>query len=160
MLCPQRRRRTANHEPSRVRRYLAPGEEIQLEVRPHGIALVVPLARALVLAGVGAALVVFGPHVDRLLLPAGAALLGAAAVFAAAAVLRWDRTVLVVTSEKLFVVHGVLKRRAAAVRLARVGAIEMEQSLPGRLLGYGTIVAGNLEIPYVARPVDVCRLAR
>ena len=141
-------------------RYLSPGEEIQLEARPHGIALALPLGRALFLAALGVALVVFGPHVGRLLLPAGAALLGAAAVFAAAAVLRWDRTVLVVTTEKLVVVHGVLSRRAAAVRLARVGALEVEQSLVGRILGYGTIIAGNLEIPYVARPSDVCRLAR
>jgi uncharacterized membrane protein YdbT with pleckstrin-like domain len=143
-----------------VRRYLSPGEEIQLEARPHGIALALPLARAIFLAALGVALIVFGPHVDRLLLPAGAALLGTAAVFAAAAVLRWDRTVLIVTTEKLFVVHGVLSRRAATVRLARVGALEVEQSVVGRILGYGTIIAGNLEIPYVARPSDVCRLAR
>jgi uncharacterized membrane protein YdbT with pleckstrin-like domain len=95
-----------------------------------------------------------------MLVPLGAGLLGAAAVFAAAAVLRWDRTILVLTTEKLFVVHGIVHRRAAAVRLGRVGAIEIEQGLLGRLLGYGTIVAGNLEIPYVARPGDVCRLAR
>ena len=143
-----------------MRRYLSPGEEIQLEARPHGIALALPLGRAIFLAALGVALIVFGPHVDRMLLPAGAALLGAAAVFAAAAVLRWDRTVLVVTTEKLLVVHGVLSRRAATVRLARVGALEVEQSLIGRILGYGTIIAGNLEIPYVARPSDVCRLAR
>ncbi len=92
--------------------------------------------------------------------PAGAGLLGAAAVLALAAVLRWDRTTLVLTSEKLFVVHGVLRRRAAAVRLSRVGAVEVEQSLLGRILGYGTLVAGNLEIPYVARPGDFCRLVR
>ena len=65
---------------------------------------------------------------------------------------RWERTTVVVTSEKLFVAHGILRRRAAAVRLTRVGAIEVEQTLPGRLLGYGTIVAGELEIDYVPAP--------
>jgi uncharacterized membrane protein YdbT with pleckstrin-like domain len=143
-----------------VRGYLSPGEEVRLEARPHGIALAVPLARALLVTGVGAALVVLGPRVTWILAPVGAGLLGAAAVLALAAVLRWDRTMLVVTTEKLFVQHGVLARRAAAVRLSRVGTIEVEQSLPGRLLGYGTLIAGNLEIPYVARPRDVCRLAR
>ena len=49
-------------------------------------------------------------------------------------------------------VHGTLHRRAAAVRLSRLGAIEIEQSLVGRLLGYGTIVAGDLEIEYVLEP--------
>jgi len=31
----------------------------------------------------------------------------------------------------------------------------VEQSLLGRLLGYGTLVAGDLEISCVARPADV-----
>jgi uncharacterized membrane protein YdbT with pleckstrin-like domain len=143
-----------------MRGYLSPGEEVRLEARPHGIALAAPLARAFLLTSAGAALVVLGPRASWILAPVGAGLLGAAAVFALAAVLRWDRTLLVVTTEKLFVQHGIVARRAAAVRLSRVGTIEVEQSLLGRLLGYGTIVAGNLEIPHVARPRDVCRLAR
>jgi len=49
-------------------------------------------------------------------------------------------------------VHGTVRRRAAAVRLARVGAVELEQSLLGRILGYGTIVAGDLEITHVPDP--------
>jgi hypothetical protein len=61
----------------------------------------------------------------------------------------------VLTSEKLFVVHGTLRRRAAAVRLSRVAAVEVEQTVLGRLLGYGTIVAGDLEIPFVPQPRDV-----
>ncbi len=81
-------------------------------------------------------------------------------MLALGAVWRWDRTELVLTSEKLFVVHGVLSRRAAAVRLSRVGAVEVEQSLLGRVLGYGTLIAGELEIPYVPSPRDVCRLVR
>jgi uncharacterized membrane protein YdbT with pleckstrin-like domain len=85
----------------------------------------------------------------------GAGLVVLAALLAVAAVLRWERTTVVVTSDKLYVVHGILRRRAAAVRLARVGAIEVEQSLLGRLLGYGTIVAGELEIAYVPAPRQV-----
>ncbi len=70
------------------------------------------------------------------------------------AVWRWERTHVVVTSEKLFVVHGTLRRRAAAVRLNRVGAVELEQSL----LGYGTVSAGGLGIDYVANPREMTRL--
>jgi len=61
-------------------------------------------------------------------------------------------------------VHGTLRRRSAAVHLTRLGTIELEQSLLGRLLGYGTIVAGELEIHDVARPQEILevvqRLAR
>jgi len=67
----------------------------------------------------------------------------------------WDRTRVVLTGERLFIVHGTLRRRAAAVRLAKVQAVEVEQSLLGRLLGYGTIVAGDLEISFVAAPAEV-----
>jgi len=38
------------------------------------------------------------------------------------------------------------------VRLSRLGAVEIEQSLVGRLMGYGTIVAGELEIDYMSQP--------
>jgi hypothetical protein len=45
------------------------------------------------------------------------------------------------------------------VRLERVGPVEIEQSPVGRVLGYGTLIAGELEIPYVPDPGRVCRLA-
>ncbi|MBW8741103.1 MAG: PH domain-containing protein, partial [Acidobacteria bacterium] len=76
----------------------------------------------------------------------------AAALLVLRAVWRWERTRVVLTTEKLFVVHGTWRRRAAAVRLSRVGPIEIEQSVLGRLLGYGTIVAGELEITHVPQP--------
>jgi uncharacterized membrane protein YdbT with pleckstrin-like domain len=79
-------------------------------------------------------------------------LLVLAATLVLRAVWRWERTRVVLTTEKLFVVHGTLRRRAAAVRLARVGPVEIEQTILGRLLGYGTIVAGDLEITHVPRP--------
>ncbi|HYY76407.1 MAG TPA: PH domain-containing protein [Gaiellaceae bacterium] len=128
---------------------LAPGEEVRLEARPHGVALVGPLTRPLVLAGGGAALVVLGSSIVWLLGLLGALLLGVAALAAFRSVWRWDRTRLVLTSEKLFVVYGIARRRAAAVRLSRVPALEWEQSLVGRMLGYGTLVAGDFEVPYV-----------
>src|SRR6266511_2540308 len=40
----------------------------------------------------------------------------------------------------------------SAVRVVRVGAVEIEQSVLGRLLGYGTVVAGDLEITHVPEP--------
>jgi uncharacterized membrane protein YdbT with pleckstrin-like domain len=140
-----------------VRGYLAAGEHVRLEARPHGAALARPLAPALVLAFGGAALVLFGARATWGVALVGALLLAAGAVVALVAVWRWDRTHVVLTDEKLFVAYGLAQRRAAAVRLERV-AVEVEQSLLGRLLGYGTVIAGNLEIPYVPRPSEICRL--
>ena len=134
---------------------LASGDErVCLDARRHGVVLARPLAQALVLAGSGGVLV-FQPW--PLLLP-GALLVVASAMVAFRAVWRWERTRVVVTTEKLFVVHGTLRRRASAVRLRTVESLELEQSLPGRLLGYGTLVAGPLEIDHVAGPRDVYSL--
>jgi uncharacterized membrane protein YdbT with pleckstrin-like domain len=130
---------------------LTAGERTCWESRRHAIVLARPLARSLALGVGGFAVFVLGWPL-MVLGPPAIALGGATA---ALAVWRWERTKVVVTTEKLFVVHGTVRRRAAAVRLAGVGAIEVDQTLFGRLLGYGTLVAGELEIPYVPRPRTV-----
>jgi membrane protein YdbS with pleckstrin-like domain len=139
-----------------VRGYLDPGETVRFQARPHTAALFRPLSRSILLALGGGVLVGLSPPWLGVV---GAVLLGVGALLALRAVLRWDRTSLVVTTEKLLVIHGVAKRRAAAVRFARVGPVEVEQGLAGRLLGYGTVIAGDLEIPYVPDPRRVGRLA-
>jgi membrane protein YdbS with pleckstrin-like domain len=126
-------------------------EQVYVDARRHGVVLVRPLGRAFVLALLGAIAFLGGWPVSA----AGAALLLLAAFVAVLAVWRFDRTRVVLTGDKLFVVHGTLRRRAAAVRLEKIQTVEMEQSLLGRLLGYGTLVAGDLEISCVARPGDV-----
>jgi len=123
-------------------------EKICLEERRHAIVLAGPFARALGLAIVGIGLMAVGWPASI----AGVLFQALGAAIAVRAVWEWERTRVVITTEKLFVVHGTLRKRAAAVRLARVGAFEIEQSLLGRLLGYGTIVAGELEIMYVPEP--------
>jgi uncharacterized membrane protein YdbT with pleckstrin-like domain len=139
-----------------MRAYVEPGERVRLEERPHAAALARPLSRSLAAALLGAILVIAAPAALGLV---GAFLLVVAALHAFAAVWRWDRTLFVVTSDKLFVTYGIAQRRAAAVRLARVRPIEVEQSVAGRMLGYGTVIAGELEIPYVPDPDRVCSLA-
>lgn len=134
-----------------------PGEEVRLDARPHGIALVQPLLRPLALVGAGAVLVVVGQSywIAGLV---GAALLTLAALLAFRAVLQWDRTRLLLTSRKLTVVYGVARRRSASVALAHAPALEFEQGILGRLLGYGTLVAGDFEVPHVPDARRIHRL--
>ena len=135
-----------------MRGYLEPGEELRHEARPHGAALVPPLLRALVLAAAGGLVVVLGSDVHWGLGALGALAIAIAAGLALLAVWRWDRTAIVLTTEKLFIVQGIMRRRAAAVRLARVDRVEVDQSVVQRALGYGTLVAGGLVIRYVREP--------
>ena len=122
--------------------------------RRHGAVLARPLTRAFALCGLGVVLIVGGTAA----VVVGALALAVAALVALRAVWRWERTRLVVTTEKLAVVRGTMRRRTAVVPLNAVDVLELEQSLPGRILGYGTLIAGPLAIDHVARPKDVCRL--
>ena len=118
-----------------------------IEAHRHGIALARPFFRALLLALAGAACFLAPwPAVAAL----GAALLALAAMIAVVGVLRWDRTHLFVTGHTLIVEHGVLSRRTASISLNGT-VFEVERTLLGRILGYGTVVAGELEMDYVPR---------
>ena len=129
-------------------------EPVLLEARRHGIVLVVPLLRALALAFAGIACLLL-PSPASVLAPL---LVGIAALLALRCVWGWEATRLVVTRERLLVSTGILRRREAAVRFARIGPVEVEQSLLGRLLGYGTLVAGDIELRCVPRPRELSRL--
>ena len=133
----------------------SPYERICLDERRHGVVLARPFAKAIALGTLGASLSwVGGP-----LTIAGAAVLAVAAFLALRAAWGWESTHVVVTTEKLYVSYGFLRRRAAAVHLARTRTIEVEQTLLGRLLGYGTLIAGELEVDYVADPWRVWQAA-
>ncbi|HEU5245116.1 MAG TPA: PH domain-containing protein [Gaiellaceae bacterium] len=118
-----------------------------IEARRHGIALARPFLRALLLALAGAACFL-APW--AVVAAVGAVLLALAAVIAVVAVVRWDRTHLAVTGSSLVVEHGFLSRRTASISLNGT-VFEVERTLLGRILGYGTVVAGELEMDYVPR---------
>src|ERR1022692_5002181 len=94
-----------------------PEEQVFLDARRHGVVLARPLLRALIVAVLGAIGMIGGWPVSA----AGVGLLVVAAAMAIGSVWRWDRTHVVLTTEKLFVVHGVMKRQAAAVRVPQGG---------------------------------------
>jgi membrane protein YdbS with pleckstrin-like domain len=115
--------------------------------RRHGTVLAAPLAKAVALAAAGGILV---SRAWPWSLP-GAILVAAGAVLALGAVWRWERTRIVVTAERLLVVSGTLARRTTTLPLAG-GALQVEQTLLGRLLGYGTVAAGDTVISHVPEP--------
>ena len=130
-------------------------EEIYLDSRLHGAVLARPLFRSalLVLLGIATLLVPFTPAAA-----VGALLIAAGAFFTLRAVWQWERTHLVVTTEKVYLLNGTIHRRSKAVRLQMVDAVEVDQSLVGQLFGYGTVVVGPLRVGHIAHPGDVCRL--
>ena len=131
-------------------------EEVCFDARRHGVVLARPLAQAVVLALIGGILLAQPSPLPVL----GAVLMAIAAVVCLRAVWRWERTHLVVTTDKVCLVDGTLRRRSATVRLRTVENLELEQSLTGRLLGYGTLVAGDLEVACVPRAREVTRVVQ
>jgi hypothetical protein len=118
-----------------------------IETHRHGIALARPLSRALVLA-LGGAACFLAPWTPVLVL--GAVLFGLAATIAVVGVTRWDRTHLAVTKNAFVVEYGFMRRRSASISLNGT-VFEIERPLLGRILGYATVVAGELEIHWVPR---------
>ena len=124
------------------------------ESRRHAVVHARPVAWALALGLAGFACFLQGwPW-----MVAAPPLIAVGALGAGLSVWRWERTMVVLTTEELAVLHGTLRRRTASVSLGRIATVEVEQSLLGRLLGYGTLLAGELEIPFVPGPRDVGRL--
>jgi uncharacterized membrane protein YdbT with pleckstrin-like domain len=130
-------------------------EQVYLDSRLHGAVLARPIFRSslLVLLGIAALIV---PYAAAAVV--GAVLITAGAFFTLRAVWQWERTHLVVTTEKVYLLNGTLHRRSKAVRLQMVDAVEVDQSLVGQLLGYGTVVVGPLRVGHIARPGEVCHL--
>src|SRR2546423_7206332 len=89
----------------------SPHERICLDARRHGIVLVRPLAQACGLALAGG----YGLLRGWPWSVGGALLACVGALLALRAGWRWERTRVVVTTEKLCFVHGTLRRRGAAV---------------------------------------------
>jgi membrane protein YdbS with pleckstrin-like domain len=129
-------------------------DQVCLDERPHAVVLAWPFVKAGAVGALGAGLALVGWPVSIV----GVVALAVAAAIAFRAAWRWERTHLLVTTEAVVVVHGTLRRKSAVVRLSRIGHVELEQRLLGRLLGYGTVIAGELEIPYVPRPQRVAGL--
>src|SRR4051794_35289923 len=98
-------------------------EAICLETRRHGIVLLWPLGRAITIALGGSLLVAAGWPATLL----GAPVMVFAAVLGLRAVWQWERTRVVVTTDKVFVVRGTVRRRASAVRLGAIRELDLEE---------------------------------
>jgi len=120
-----------------------------IQTHRHGIVLLRPIVRSALLAAAGVACFEVGWQPAAF---AGAALLALAAFLVVVAVARWDRTHLELTPSALIVEYGFLRRATAKVSL-NATVFEIKRSILGRILGYATVVAGDLEIEAVPRRI-------
>lgn len=154
-------------------RYLGSDEVIMLETRQHPFAVLASFLQA-VFTLIPLGMVMWGIHgLDPFRNQVGdwiirVLLLGMVLVVVRLAwhVLDWEHARLVITSEKVIHVRGILQRRIASTPLVKVSELTVIQPLLGRFFGYGKLVVdapgGGAQplhgLEYIPEPVEVYRV--
>jgi uncharacterized membrane protein YdbT with pleckstrin-like domain len=144
---------------SYVKKNLLPGETVTCTGKLHWI---IYLKSMLVVAfGV---LILLASFFERDQVPAKLWIWGAVAVVVGAVaalppLLHAWSTELAVTTVRVIAKHGWIRRSAIEMLHMKIESMSVQQSIPGRILNYGTLVihgtGGGVEaIPNIARPLE------
>jgi uncharacterized membrane protein YdbT with pleckstrin-like domain len=151
---------------SYVERNLIPGETVVYTTRLHWIVLIGPIALGLLFGLPGLALLaraVAGTNdksdASTLMVVGGLILLVVGGVFFGVGLLKRNATEMAVTDRRVIVKVGVANRRTIELLLSKVESINVEESMMGRILGYGTVIVhgtGGTPEPFdiVAHPIE------
>jgi membrane protein YdbS with pleckstrin-like domain len=138
--------------------HLLAGEQIVYRARLHWIIFGTPIA--VILMGVALAIVL------RLYQPeywyAGAALAGLGFLLAIPPAIRYSSSEFAVTDKRVLAKHGFIQRDSIETLLSKIEAIEVDQGIMGRLLGYGSVgitgTGGTQEsFPLISHPLEFRR---
>ena len=151
---------------SYVEKHLIEGETIIYKTRLHWIVLVVPILLGVLFGATGVAMFVLAGRTTpaqttehQSLMLIGAAFFVLALIFIVRGVLLRNATEMTVTNKRVFVKVGLAARRTIELLLSRVESIGVEESVMGRMLGYGTVIVhgtgGTPEIfNMIAHPLE------
>jgi uncharacterized membrane protein YdbT with pleckstrin-like domain len=142
---------------SYVQKNLLPGETILYTGRLHWIVYAKPMLVVLL----GVAVIVaspFAPNLPKLWIWGGVAVVVGLLAALPILISVWS-TELVVTSVRVVAKHGVISRTTMEMLHKRIESISVHQSIPGRLLNFGTLVlqgtgGGREGIPTIAHPLE------
>ncbi|HYR95621.1 MAG TPA: PH domain-containing protein [Candidatus Binatus sp.] len=140
-----------------IEKHLAPGEEVAFRTRLHPVIFAGTVVFAACVIGVTALVVArndLAPETVRLLWLAAAAII---VVSFTPPWLRWRTSEFAVTNRRVLVKVGLLSIHTIELLLPKVEAIGVDQTLAGRVFGYGTLrivgTGGTVEaFPRVAHP--------
>ncbi|HWC31661.1 MAG TPA: PH domain-containing protein [Actinomycetota bacterium] len=148
------------------KRLLSEDEELVLDIRPHWIALLLPLLVAALLVALEVLVLVNIP--DRWPDWVRWAVVAAGVVFFLAVparrIIAWATSHFVVTSERVIHRSGWLARRAMEMPLDRINDVRFEQSVLERIVGGGDLVIesggeyGQNHFTDIRKPEDVQKL--
>ena len=138
---------------------LLAGEIIKYKTRNHWITLFSPIFYLVVslvlfyLAGTAQ-----NQTVNNSLSTVSGLLIFISAFFVLSALIKYYTSEYGVTNQRVLVKVGLIKRDTFELLLDKVESFQVKQSIPGRILGYGTILisgtgAGIEEFPIVSKPL-------
>ena len=123
---------------------LVPGETVLYKTRLHWIVLVGPLLLSILLAALGIAALVGGYKVGDEsrtgLVVGGTLLLIAAVIVLAVGLVRRNATEVAVSNKRVLIKKGFVARKSIEVLLAKIESIGVDESVAGRMLGYGSVI--------------------
>jgi uncharacterized membrane protein YdbT with pleckstrin-like domain len=124
---------------SYVNAVLQPGERVRAVGRLHWVIF----ARAILLAAIGFAVLAlrreFAPQTRSVADVAGWIVLAIALLAFLAAWFRRSITELAVTNRRVIYKRGFLRRHTVEMNMDKVETVDVDQSVAGRLLGFGSI---------------------
>jgi membrane protein YdbS with pleckstrin-like domain len=129
------------------RRLLIDGEDLVLELRPHWIALVVPVFIAVVIVGGWIAALVYAPDdgAGRSVVVWGAT--GVAAVllviYSVRRIISWATSYFVVTSDRVIHREGWIAKRSMEIPLEAINDVRFHQGVFERMIGAGDLIISS-----------------
>ena len=131
---------------SYVENNLIPGEKLMYRTGVHWSVLFGPAIIALILAVPTMAILAFRDEIVAKGISVNAADIAAAAFIVVAmaifgySVVQKNATEIAVTDRRVIIKTGMASRRSLEIMLAKVESIGIDETLMGRMLGYGTVV--------------------
>ncbi|MCI0637093.1 MAG: PH domain-containing protein [Actinobacteria bacterium] len=129
------------------RRLLIDGEDLVLELRPHWIALVVPVFIAVVIVGGWIAALVYAPDdgAGRSVVVWGAT--GVAVVlliiYSVRGIISWATSHFVVTSDRVIHREGWIAKRSMEIPLEAINDVRFHQGVFERMIGAGDLIISS-----------------
>jgi uncharacterized membrane protein YdbT with pleckstrin-like domain len=131
---------------SYVEKNLIPGETLIYRTGVHWSVLFGPAVVAAILAMPGIAILAYRDDIANHGVPAnfvivaGVALIVLAAMTFAYNVIKKDATEIAVTNRRVIIKTGMTSRRSLEIMIAKVESIGIDETVMGRVLGYGTVL--------------------
>jgi uncharacterized membrane protein YdbT with pleckstrin-like domain len=131
---------------SYVKKNLIPGETLVYRTGVHWSVLFGPAVVAAIIAAPGIAILANRDDIAshgvpaNVIIVAGMALIVLAGIILAYSVIKKDATEIAVTNRRVIIKTGMTSRRSLEIMIAKVESIGIDETMMGRMLGYGTVL--------------------